>query len=137
MSTAVRMQEMVQFIGRPPSGGEHISFQIKRARYQRARKLESMGYENGLSLSKTTQYWYNYKTPIIQEHYEAAEALMNAPEIKAARHEFRELEEQINQLEAASSVGDEDFYRPTINAMRTMARLASIVAPWVSEDETR
>ncbi len=133
LTEADRMKALIRAIGRPPTGGEHVAFQIKRA----SRRLTDYLTKNnrrGLSERTARDYWYGYRPIIPTHHMEAAEALLQAPAVKAARNEFKELEDEIRKLESAS-VADPDFYSPHLTGLRAMARLAALIAPWAAEGE--
>ena len=140
---ADRMEELVKKIGVRLVDNEKLlsrQYRVSRRLTEKISELYPTEFKKNpdrwsVTFRTVKAYWNKERAKIPHHHMEAAEALKRAPAVKAARNDLKEVKQQINRLKAAQAVGDSDHYSPQIAALSAMVRLATLIAPWVEEDQ--
>jgi len=114
MSALIECQSMMRQLARPAEPGESVKAVLLRV----CRKLP------GWSYSRVRDVWYADDRVRVSgdELRDIERAARDAANEKAAKDEFKQLDARIARLEAQLALADEDFHRPSIDALGEMAR---------------
>lgn len=113
MSSVAEASELVRRIASPAQVGDTIKRQIDRA----ARRIPFWSY------SRTKDAWYADARMRIDadEIQRLRDLALGSAEARAARDEYRELQDRIARLEAALRISDPEFHGAQADALRIVS----------------
>lgn len=80
--------------------------------------IDRLSKDIGLSPVRTREIWYGYHRRLEQHEYEKIKTAYLRNRIYVAEKGILELENTISSLKALLRATDEDFHRPTLDALR-------------------
>jgi len=114
MSALQECSEMMREIASPYSAGDSVKAALRRV-YQAL---------PGWSFSRVRDVWYETRSVRISgdELRQVEKAARRAASEKAARNELQQINARLARIEALLAVGDEDFHRPSLDALGALRR---------------